>query len=196
MIAMVIIRFVAILENGQSFSSPDRLFHTIRMREGKKYLRAIPRKVLTLRSTYPSLSSIVILVCWMVSLCSCKSAKVSLPIPSVSWAVICAFLNRCELRSSLSVPESSCCRCSSWSSVVGLSEYRFPNRALRSSERVFSLRLAASISVSKFRKRWFIFERAAEGMLDLSIRIWSSLPAIKISTRRELFKQMRHSIPA
>ena len=52
------------------------------------YLRAIPLRVLTLRSTYPSDSSSVPRVCSMTDRCECKSASVLAPICSVSLAIL------------------------------------------------------------------------------------------------------------
>lgn len=57
MIATVIMRLVAILF---ALSAPNLVLGRVLV---QKYLRPIPLKVLTLRSTYPSLSSIVIRVC-------------------------------------------------------------------------------------------------------------------------------------
>ena len=53
--------------------------------------------------------------------------------------------------------------------------------AERSSERVLSLRFAASMSVSKLRKRGFIRERVAEGMFCFSRRIMSSFGIVSMT---------------
>ena len=58
MMATVIIRFVAILHSNQF-----AIQKSVRGEKVMKYLRAIPLSVLTLRSTYPSLSNMVALVC-------------------------------------------------------------------------------------------------------------------------------------
>lgn len=117
MIATVIIRLVAILEEGWSASHIRQLWVELWM----IYLRDIPLNVLTLLSTNPSLCIKVSCVCWMVSLCLCRSASVLAPIASVSFANAWLAFNLCELRSNLSVPDRSCCLCSSWTSF-GLSE--------------------------------------------------------------------------
>ena len=85
------------------------------------YLLAMPLSVLLLLSVYPSLSNKVLRVCSIVSLCLPKSARVFRPMSSVSKAILCDSRILPLERSNLSVPLSSCCLCSSWSSCVGLS---------------------------------------------------------------------------
>ena len=170
MIAIVIIRFVAILLYKLAISQePYRHLH------GKRYLRAIPLNVFTLLSTYPSLSSIVALVCCIVSLCICKSANVPCPIASVSFAIRWLSLNLWLLLSSLSVPLSSCCRCSCCASrACGSSLYREPSNADLSVDTFFSFLFRLSTSDSWFRKRGFMEARDEVGIFCFSRRSWSN----------------------
>lgn len=114
---------------------------------GSHYLRPIVLNVLTLRSTYPSLSRSLDRVFNICSLWTDRSAKVSRPIFSVSLAIRELFLRRSDDLSRRSVPDKSCCLCSVCGSMVGSSVYRSPNRAVLSELNEMSLRLAVSTSV-------------------------------------------------
>lgn len=93
-IAIVIIRFVAILSRRRIDISPRKKPTTPKERDSRRkkkekaaHLRAIPLSVLILLSVYPSLSSNLSLVFSICVLCCARSFNVPAPIASVSLAI-------------------------------------------------------------------------------------------------------------